>query len=765
MSCIEVPRHVLLCCAIIILVGCFVGCSSTPSNSSVDLSVYRKNINVRHFYDYYSPLKTRTEGIEELKKLLSDSVPKIHPRLFFTLDELQDIKRRIGSDPVKSIVTKIQQRADSYLDKGDKNYVDPYDLVNSVVAGVGKDQLAPLLGRRLTVVLEDLCLMWLLTDNEMYAKHASLILEQLCQYYGADSVLMKGARFAPHAMGEMVYGVAIAYDWLYGYLDSGVQKSLAEFMAGYLKSMREYTERSNAFWIPHHNWSGIVGGGMGLAALAIEGAIEGFDVYPYMWLAYDTIDLWLEHGFDPKGAAFDGSGYLHLGLSFAVPFAEALKLRGGPSLYDNESLENVIPYLVGEVVPGMDVYNALIRGYYRKEEYGFIPLKLAQEYNNPLGVWLWERVYTGAYPLSVIWYPIGMQSTTPEEAGEPLANYYDKRGHVNFRTGWAEDDLSFTLTSSPYYPGNHSESDKNHFTLYAYGNWFAIDCEGSEPLTEAHNGVLIDGQGQVPSGGGKGVDGIITSFADSGVYGFAKGDAAAAYQRDWDGAKGLPVVVADRYALYVKGNHKTELPSTDPFPYIVIFDDIQKLKDEAKYTWLLHTENGIVDVCPGDDDRGPNTFQLISSRTEDVLEVIFFNPTDFDLGATIIGSPRFPSHPRIEVSTHAINPYFLSVLLPIREMWKKGLPTPSNLNGDGYVGGQLLWGDYRDVMLVSTSGEISHEIIKSDAKFVHVRLDANGNVKSWIVIGATRLKIDDNQVLKEKEKGNYIYDGSTILEY
>lgn len=130
---------------------------------------------------------------------------------------------------------------------------------------------------------------------------------------------------------------------------------------------------------------------MGKLALAIEGDVDGLDVYPALWAAVSSIEKWLDEGFDPNGTTLEGNHYIQLAYAYALPFMNALKARGGPDLFASRKQQKALEYMAGELVPGLRplLLNAWNSSHYQGLRWDYVPLLLAGEYEAPLGVWLW----------------------------------------------------------------------------------------------------------------------------------------------------------------------------------------------------------------------------------------------------------------------------------------------------------------------------------------------------------------------------------------
>ena len=148
----------------------------------------------------------------------------------------------------------------------------------------------------------------------------------------------------------------------------------------------------------------------------------------------------------------------------------------------------------------------------------------------------------------------------------------------------SRDDVHFLFKSSPFGTQSHGHNPHNTFQLNAYGDALLTTCvyrdlHGSKfhyqwaHSTVAHNGVLVDGQGQTkhtPAPHGRIVDSRFTPEWD-----YVVGDATLAY--------GDRLTRYQRHVVFVKGSATDSRTG----PYVVLYDDLEA-KSPATFQFLLH---------------------------------------------------------------------------------------------------------------------------------------------------------------------------------
>jgi hypothetical protein len=171
----------------------------------------------------------------------------------------------------------------------------------------------------------------------------------------------------------------------------------------------------------------------------------------------------------------------------------------------------------------------------------------------------------------------------------PETHFCDRRrGIVSFRSGWRPDDTLVVFDGSQRSSAaqGHDHASCGHFSISAFGEYFAIDTGRYNMEQNCHNVVLIDGKsGRETQGEWEFVKhaGVLTAFQPGEFVDTASVDSSHQHNCFW----------ARRHLGLVKGRGAP--------PYVWVVDDINKNNDWAEYWWQLHT-------CP------ENTIQLRRSH-------------------------------------------------------------------------------------------------------------------------------------------------------
>ncbi len=320
--------------------------------------------------------------------------------------------------------------------------------------------------------------------------------------------------------------------------------------------------------------------------------------------------------------------------------------------------------------------------------------------------------------------------------------FFQERGYVISRTGWGKEDFHFSFKSEPRPFKIHDQSDENSFTFYALGEKFITDSgaansriPNSPSQTVAHNYILIDGKGQALSGQGDTTGGNITAFHSSDSMDFIQGDSRASFCRD----DFNPVELAERHVLFVK----------TPPPYLIIFDTIQKDDHAHDYELLFHTHRGNRIIPDKEKQKG-----VIKSAKDTELLLFFLNPTldGMDAKTYAFGSSREKYlHPYLSVQSKAVNPHFISILVPRKG--NRPAPVISFDKRDGkYYYAIITWEggsktDHLCIIADRPQEPWSNEVMTTDAEFTFLRISGDSSPPQFAFINGTKLQMQNSLLI------------------
>jgi len=266
---------------------------------------------------------------------------------------------------------------------------------------------------------------------------------------------------------------------------------------------------------------------------------------------------------------------------------------------------------------------------------------------------------------------------------QPATPFCDTaRGIVTFRSGWKADDTFVVFDGSRRCPAaqGHEHASCGHFSLSAFGEYFAVDTGRYNIEQNCHNVTLVDGKSGRSTDGewiSTKYAGVLTQFAPGEFVDVAAVDSSHQHDCFW----------AWRHLGLVKGGGAPA--------YVWVVDDINKNNDWGTYWWQLHTcpENTIrlhkshatvtgwrhgnkMDVhfaLPGrenyhpphrlvglvQDVATPSSYKYVNPFKQDRLSQ-FARPADQIHYSTFL-------RPRLVAKIEGVNGRFLSVMLPRRK--------------------------------------------------------------------------------------------------
>lgn len=586
------------------------------------------------------------------------SVPEAKPRLVFARDDLEGLRRRVKDRDLRRVWKRILDAAEEYSDPQSLKYADPDKVDQPPDSDAKALTMGHYYGRRLMERLDKLGFAYQITGDHRFGAHGAKYLDAAVRKLPVtDSRIVGG--FAG-ARGDMMRALAVGYDWLGEEMTPDQRAAWAETAAGYVRNILDEVHSEKGWWVPHHNFVGVALGAAGCLSIKLQ------PFYPRESAEWarecaKLVKMYFDQGYDDQGACYEGTAYADYGLSNAVLFADALRRNGLIDLFESAHLKRVAHFLAMTMLPGETVFDARNDADYAELKHPWL-LKLASTYKDSLAAWVWAQSGSGDSPLQIVWAS-NVEAHSPQDLGEPFSEHFQGRGLCVFRTGWTRDDILFSIEAGPYYSVTHNQGDKGHFALYGLGRRWAIDSgygNNQEPLgkaqTVAHNCILVDGEGQALSGASWGTNGRIVNYEVSKGYGYVLADSAEAYRINDRGVRGPGLERALRHAIFVRPDGR--IPA-----YVVILDDFRKDNEEHAWTWLLHTaEDNEFEL-----EKGSVTIRAVHTK-DSMQKDINHSITRVWLGSDSPSEFRidkYEGHPRLNLTTRAVEPGFAAVLVPL----------------------------------------------------------------------------------------------------
>jgi hypothetical protein len=520
------------------------------------------------------------------------SVYPRHPRLFFRDTDLPVIRERIAGDfrsEWEAMRSHLERNA---LTQPAETFArDPYL----------KDWAT---GRNVTFVAR-------VTGDERYLAWSRAWMKALVAAgpVGNDS-----------AYRGRLQSLAVAYDWLYPWLDDSERTALQEALLAHIEKAWHFAEGSTNYVGGHSRW-----GNMTLAAGLLALVTERPELREKLLIVRDH---WI-NGYFPLQGWIAGEGGYHMGWAYSASY-----LTGAIHCLWSTATSETVFFPWQARVPLFWIYGRQGDGLFPNTGDAF-NLRTDLNQNNRFLLVTAAGILKDPYAAGsirpsddllpeILYGDKRVAPRAPDDASAPLplSRNFGAAGVIVARDRWDEATTLLQFRSVPFYSENHHHRDENSFTLHYRGR-LAIDSgiydEGGQgqksgydgvhwrnyfTRTIAHNAIVVfdpaqefvlRGQHPVSNDGGQpfrdkepqrleeiqpggwaSLGGIIR-YVDTPAYTYATGDATKAYDPD-------RVRLAQREIVYLRESGRAH-------PVVVVFDRVESTQGAFAKRFLLHTVN------------------------------------------------------------------------------------------------------------------------------------------------------------------------------
>jgi oligo-alginate lyase len=434
------------------------------------------------------------------------------PRLFYTVQSLEPIRRMLAADQVT--YAALQQKGAVLLTA---------EFFPETVAEIGGGQQANYImpATQISDMGLTLGLLYQLTGDEKYAaklREGLLYYGNYVRWAGPQLIERKPPWHSELDTTTFSFGYAAGYDALRGFLTEPDSQTIAATMIrlGLEPTLNDWIlpgKRIHSFDSMGHNWWGVCVAGAGLCALALLGDdpraqswIDAVDAGYVQWFSYAGNVLQNRmRTFERSGPSYEGVAYTNYGVSeylrYRFAWQNTFPDRKCPRL---EPLEHVASYFLETLYPTSSGYLNI-----NFEDGGSdvdgtttMMLLIACGIATPEAARYLELVRNQSNDslLTVLrQYPLPAAEENP-----PISRIYPHMGWAILRDSWQPDATMLAMKSG--YTWNHAHADAGNFILFKQGKPLIIDsgnCKYSRPeygsyyrTSRAHNVILFNGQGQ-----------------------------------------------------------------------------------------------------------------------------------------------------------------------------------------------------------------------------------------------------------------------------
>lgn len=551
-------------------------------------------------YPFETLLKREVKLRPELKN--------VHPRLFFTAEELPKMRKRaqgVDRELWQETLNDIQTLRRAVPDPKDE------DLYKS---GLDNRKKGSISQYEFAFQITQTSFAYAIESDEKYLTAAKQWTLAACDMPIWGYTYNKPNVDLPPA--HLLYAVAFAYDVLFDKLTKTekeiIKKKLIKqggLMYDYFnyKEKRRYTYSQNHTWIP-------------MAGLAIAGYAlmdETDEAKSWVRLSRAVFDRTMLT-FSPDGYFYESFHYLGFAFRWMIRYFDAHKQATGENLYEpmKSKFEKIKYFAMHSILPDREnIFDfadigdgSLNRNKISKRESTYseydIFYRFASVYQDSKAQTIADflRIETKLETREPMWAFINHDSNLkPAAISEiPLAVHFGDNGTVFWRSDWTEKAMAFAFRSSPpeghtaarlaakipdwRQNTGHAHPDANSFIIFANGKYLTGDTGYlGIKQTDDHNTVLINGRGQANDGvyemfkevSNEKLDKIrIAEISGTNEYFYVRGEAASSYYDD------LKLKRFDRSFLYVAPG------------YFIVWDELETNKP-SDFTFLLNADREI----------------------------------------------------------------------------------------------------------------------------------------------------------------------------
>ena len=464
------------------------------------------------------------------RKTRGAPAPGVHPRVFFTEEEIPDLKRRmneswVGQNMTTIVEGELKRRRASWEAFAELDLSDP--TPEQVAEYFKPDPKRNVLWgccAVLAIARDDVELRELMIDT--ISNYARIVLASkemaLVTDLNGETGKVLNERFKvwrendfgtkPRwSIGDT--GIAVCYDLLYNDMTPKQRDIVRKAIAVGIKGRSPWgvgNPRGRAI----SNFYGYQSGELYVLQSAIEGE-KGYDKGAHEGIRQVLIDYW-EVGFTPNGACHEDLYGPTLGLREGTRGFAALAKRGY-NAFASDRYKNYVEYFAQEMEPGPD--GRFVGGASGGPGLPYpttVIMMKHQRPNDPFADYVWRHyVGDGQYVGDDFakrvkwqgWLDCMLFGTDYERSGEPnslessgakLTAFYPRRGKLITRNDLSPESLYFQLDARPdAWCIGHDTVDRGHFNLCAHGRpWTMRGSWHHFRNSDDHNLVHIDGKAQ-----------------------------------------------------------------------------------------------------------------------------------------------------------------------------------------------------------------------------------------------------------------------------
>lgn len=318
--------------------------------------------------------------------------------------------------------------------------------------------------------------------------------------------------------GHLLWGAAIAYDWLWSDLDDAQRTAVREKLAHEAQLQYEASTIKRGYWrhqyLQNHGHVNFCGLAFAAAALASED-----DRASAWWTLADGFFRETFAWSNPDGVSIEGLSYGVYALEFCLRYAELVRQVEGVNYFATPWFANMPLFVLHSTLPvmnkntwAMDFGDSPRNGNSHLATHSMA--KIAAELRDPVAQGAGQMLQDLQGILghdawqTALWYDATVPAANRSQM--PTFHHFADTGQVMMRTDWSQQATLVGLRCGPWQGHNawrraavdlgaaHAHPDINSFQLFANGAWLLIDPGYTYmKRTSDHSTLLVDGHGQL----------------------------------------------------------------------------------------------------------------------------------------------------------------------------------------------------------------------------------------------------------------------------
>ena len=399
-------------------------------------------------------------------RLIRSNVINIHPRLFFSTDDIHRIR-------------KLNEQGDTLIHIGYlQNQIESSKILKEPLLSYYLDEAklrVPSI-HKFAVQLPHLVMMYQLTGDTLFARRIVNQFKKLNDFpdWGANR------HFLDAGIGG--FDFALAYDALYAFLTTEEKKMMRTAVLKYVLIPGKEQLQKKIWWsTANHNWNGICNGGIIMASLSMYEE-DPNEMSEIIALAINALPKYIQ-SFDPDGQSDEGLMYWGYGLMYTTIAMESMQRVLGTSFG--------LDQFTGFKKTGW--FPAFVSGPVSSLNIGDDPIK-----NGKSRSFFWFAKNNNDTALAKMQYDLCKESNemnwmdmlyyNPKMGRSNLKNNIPLENHIHgielmsLRSGW-DNNASFISLHGGYNNANHGHLDAGSFDLQANGEIWAYGNLGRDEYT------------------------------------------------------------------------------------------------------------------------------------------------------------------------------------------------------------------------------------------------------------------------------------------